>query len=131
MSPALWLLTALVCSLLCGGAALAEEPMAPASAGETASAAALIDLNRAGLAELTSLPGIGQKRAEAILAFREAHGGFQSVSQLLRIKGIGRAMLRKLRLLVTISSLGANAPDARVAENGPRASGSGGAHRVR
>jgi comEA protein len=131
MSPALWLLTALVCSLLCGGAALAEEPVAPSSAGQTAAAPALIDLNRAGLAELTSLPGIGQKRAEAILAFREAHGGFQSVSQLLRIKGIGRAMLRKLRLLVTISGLGADAPDARVAENGARASGSGEAHRVR
>ena len=80
------------------------------------------------IAELTSLPGIGQKRAEAILAFRSAHGGFHSVSQLLQIKGIGRSMLRKLRLLVTISSPGANAHDARVAQGG---GGTPPPHRVR
>ena len=131
MNAALWLFAALVCSLLCGGAALAEEPVAPTPAPEASRTSALVDLNRAGLAELTSLPGIGQKRAEAILAFRTAHGGFQSVSQLLHIKGIGRAMLRKLRQLVTISNLGNDAPDARVAEDDGRSTGSRGAHRVR
>lgn len=132
MNAAFWLFAALVCSLLCGGAALAEEPTPPPSPGAAASGApALVDLNRAGLTELTSLPGIGQKRAEAILAFRAAHGGFQSVSQLLHIKGIGRAMLRKLRQLVTISSLGGDAPDARVAQDDRPATGSRDAHRVR
>lgn len=69
----------------------------------TAAAAAPVDLNTATEAELLNLPGIGPARAQAILAFREAHGGFTSVSQLLRIKGFGRAMLKRLRPLVTVS----------------------------
>lgn len=116
MNAALWLLVALVCSGLCAGAALAEEPVTPVAAAQGEGAPALIDLNRADVAMLTTLPGIGQKRAEAILAFRQTHGGFRSVSQLLQIKGIGRAMLRKLRALVTLSSPGGDAPDVRVAE---------------
>lgn len=143
MSAALWLLTALLCCALCGGVALAEEPLARAAPQATAATAlpavaqpsadprpavTLIDLNRASVDELTSLPGIGQKRAEAILAFRESHGGFQNVAQLLKIKGIGRAMLRKLRDLVTISSPGGNAADGQLAQ---AKGGSGELHRVR
>jgi competence ComEA-like helix-hairpin-helix protein len=151
MSAALWVCAALLGCLICGGAALAEEPALAVLTDKTsmldkggdtterigvpaateASAPVLIDLNRAGLAELTSLPGIGQKRAEAILAFRTSHGGFHSVSQLLQIKGIGRAMLRRLRLLVTISSLGGTAPGARVAQGGASGSGTPPPHRVR
>ncbi len=63
----------------------------------------LIDLNTATAEQLEELPGVGPSRAQAILEFRAAHGGFTQVSQLMRIKGIGRAMLRKLRPLVTIS----------------------------
>lgn len=160
MSAALWLCAALLGCLICGGAALAEEPTLGAVTDQTsaaerrsataeprnaptaaphvnapvaaeAEAPALVDLNRATAAELTTLPGIGQKRAEAILAFRAAHGGFHSVSQLLQIKGIGRAMLRKLRVLVTISNLGASTQDARVAQGEASGSGSPAPHRVR
>jgi comEA protein len=63
----------------------------------------LLDLNHATLPELEKLPGIGPAKAQAIVAFRDARGGFTSVNQLLRIKGIGRAMLRKLAPLVTVS----------------------------
>jgi competence protein ComEA len=91
----------------------------------------LIDLNRASVVELTRLPGIGQKRAEAIIAFRESHGGFQSVTQLLKIKGIGRAMLRKLRLLVTISGEPRVPRDTALATAKPAPTGSHGIHQVR
>jgi competence ComEA-like helix-hairpin-helix protein len=146
VNAGLWLLTTLLCCALCSGAALAEEP-APgpaqrtaaaialpgaASAAVDAAAPALIDLNRAGVDELTSLPGIGQKRAEAILAFRDSHGGFQNVAQLLKIKGIGRAMLRKLRALVTIGNAGNDAADVQLAQGNPAAKGgSRDLHRVR
>ena len=63
----------------------------------------LVDLNHASEAELLTLPGVGPTRARAILAFREAHGGFTSVSQLLSIKGFGRATLRRLRPLLTLT----------------------------
>jgi competence protein ComEA len=82
------------------------EPAAPAAACACAEAAEpekLVDLNRASEAELMELPGVGPARARAILAFRAEHGGFKSVSQLLRIKGFGRAMLRRLRPRLTLS----------------------------
>jgi competence protein ComEA len=63
----------------------------------------LVDLNLASEAELMELPGVGPSKAQAILAFRAEHGGFSSVSQLLRIKGFGRATLRRLRPLLTLS----------------------------
>jgi competence protein ComEA len=104
VSAALFLLASVLGLAAGAGAALAEPPSLPASAALAAGRSALIDLNSASTSELESLPGIGHSRALAIVAFRETHGRFHSVSQLLRIKGIGRAMLRKLRPLVTVSA---------------------------
>ncbi len=106
MNAAFFLLASALSLVMCGGLALAETPVLQGveGAGSPADTGALVDLNTAGAAELESLPGIGHSRALAILAFREAHGGFHSISQLLHIKGIGRAMLRKLRPLVTVSA---------------------------
>jgi competence protein ComEA len=80
-----------------------------------------LDLNRASESQLVTLPGVGPARARAILAFREQHGGFRSVGQLLRIRGIGRAMLRRLRPLITVSEPQA----ARLADELVRAHASG------
>lgn len=55
-----------------------------------------IILNAASASDLTTLPGIGQKRAEAILALRTKLKGFRKLSDLLRVKGIGVKSLRKL-----------------------------------
>ncbi len=59
-------------------------------------------LNRAGVADLTKLPGIGEKRARAILALRDRLGRFRSLRDLLRVRGIGLAMLRRIEALVVI-----------------------------
>jgi len=61
-----------------------------------------IDLNRATAAELVGLPGIGPARAEAVIALRERLGGFRRVEDLLRVRGIGRATLAKIRPMVTV-----------------------------
>lgn len=53
-------------------------------------------LNSATPSDLTTLPGIGQKRAEAIIALRTKLKGFRKLSDLLRVKGIGVKSLRKL-----------------------------------
>jgi len=65
--------------------------------------AGTINLNMASKEELQTLPGIGPKVAERILAYREQHGPFKSVEELLEVKGIGPKKLEKIRSLVTIS----------------------------
>lgn len=55
-----------------------------------------IVLNLATPTELTALPGIGQKKAEAIVALRTKLKGFRKLSDLLRVKGIGVKSLKKL-----------------------------------
>ncbi len=55
-----------------------------------------IDLNKASVAELSgSFKGIGKKRAEAIIAYREAHQGFKSVEELAEVKGLGVHFVEK------------------------------------
>lgn len=57
----------------------------------------VIDLNRADVYDLQRLPGIGEKRAQAIVAYREEHGPFQSVDELDNVSGIGPGILEGLR----------------------------------
>jgi competence protein ComEA len=72
-----------------------------------------LDLNHASEAELQRLPGIGPARARAIVAFREEHGGFRSVAQLLRVKGFGRATLRRLRPMLVVQGADASGTIAK------------------
>ena len=90
--------TALGCLLLVAVAAQAGAP-------EEGSRAA-INVNTAPVAELISLPGIGPKKAQAIILYREAHGPFQTVDDLIQVKGIGPKTLEKLRPLVTVGTPG-------------------------
>ena len=53
-------------------------------------------LNLATVEDLRHLPGIGQKRADAILALRARLGHFKHVNDLLRVKGIGVRGLKKI-----------------------------------
>lgn len=92
-------------------AATAQSSAAPTPAGTPAlgnespevSAAGKIDLNTATVAELMTLPGIGEKRAEAIVADREANGPFRIPEDLTRVDGIGEGILSGLIDLVTVS----------------------------
>ncbi|MBK7398539.1 MAG: helix-hairpin-helix domain-containing protein [Myxococcales bacterium] len=59
--------------------------------------ALIVDLNRASEQDLRRLSGIGPGRARAILALRDKLGRFKSIDDLLRIKGFGKATLRRLR----------------------------------
>jgi competence protein ComEA len=65
-------------------------------------AGGLIDINTASLAELQTLPGIGPARAQSIVDYREAMGGFSSPEELMNISGIGNATFNGLKDLVTI-----------------------------
>ncbi len=66
-------------------------------AGET-----LVNLNTADQATLETLPGVGPVTAGSILAWRDDHGGFTAVDELLEVDGIGEATLADLAPLVTL-----------------------------
>lgn len=57
-------------------------------------------LNSATAAQLEALPGVGPSTAAAIIAWRDAHGPFSSVDQLLEVRGIGPAKFEAIRNLV-------------------------------
>jgi len=61
-----------------------------------------LDLNKATQEALESLPGIGEVKASAIIAYRELIGGFTTVDELIYVNGIGPATLEAIRDLVAI-----------------------------
>lgn len=63
-----------------------------------------LDLNKVDALTLqTALAGIGKTKAESIIAYREQHGAFTSVDELLEIKGIGKALLDRNRDKLTVN----------------------------
>ena len=63
-----------------------------------------LDLNTATAAQLQRLPGIGEKISAAIVAWREENGPFREVEDLLQVPGIGEKRLEAIRDLVTAGS---------------------------
>ena len=62
-----------------------------------------VNINTADAATLADgLKGVGLKKAEAIVAYRNEHGPFKSVDELVNVKGIGEKSLEKLRPLVVL-----------------------------
>jgi len=57
----------------------------------------VVNVNTATPEQLQLLPGIGEARARAIVSMRKQNGGFKSLEQLMEVKGIGEAMLQRLR----------------------------------
>jgi competence protein ComEA len=49
----------------------------------------IISLNKATLEQLVSLKGVGEKKAQAIIAYRDTYGDFKSIDDLVNVKGIG------------------------------------------
>ena len=63
----------------------------------------LIDINTAGKEELMTLPGIGESKAVTILQYREEHGSFQSVEELMEIPGIKEGVFNKIKSSIKAS----------------------------
>ena len=57
----------------------------------------LININTATEAELMTLPGIGQTRAQAIIAWREKNGGFKTIEDIMKVSGIKESAFLKIK----------------------------------
>jgi len=64
---------------------------------------AAVNINTASSAELEALPGIGPAKAKLIVEYRQKNGAFKSVEELKNVKGIGDAVLNKLKAEATVS----------------------------
>lgn len=78
------------------GAAAAAVPSPGAPAGQ------LVNLNTATESELDTLPEVGPVTAQSILAWRDQHGGFTAIDELLEVDGIGDATLERIAPYVTV-----------------------------
>lgn len=65
--------------------------------------ATLINLNHADAQQLQELPGVGTKKAEAIIAYREEYGFFKQIDDLKKITGIGEKTFESLREMITVT----------------------------
>jgi competence ComEA-like helix-hairpin-helix protein len=81
--------------------------------GPGTTAAATVDLNQAGLAELDALPGIGPVLAGRILQHRKDHGPFREPEDLLAVPGIGPRLFERLRPRVRVGAAAGAAPAPR------------------
>ena len=61
-----------------------------------------ININTAAKEELKTLPGIGDAKADSIISYREANGGFQTVEELMQVEGIKEGVFNKIKEDITI-----------------------------
>ena len=83
------------------GPAASEAPP-PAPSPSASEAPGLVNINTAGSEELQTLPGIGEKRAEDIIAYREEHGPFRIVEDITDVSGIGEGILSRIIDYITV-----------------------------
>lgn len=63
----------------------------------------VIDINLAGIPEFVKLPGIGYKKAEAIIEYRRECGGFRNVAELRAVNGIGPKTYEDIKMFVKVN----------------------------
>lgn len=74
----------------------------PQSSHVTHAVRPVVDVNHATIQQLQSIKGIGPKRAQAIIAYREEHHGVAQIDELKRIKGIGKKLFNKIKKSITV-----------------------------
>lgn len=96
------LISALACFSLMYFPASAENMDTSSNHTVQSSKAMLIHINSATVKELQTLKGVGAAKAEAIVRYRTSNGEFNSVDELLKIRGIGEAILRDNQGLLSL-----------------------------
>lgn len=77
----------------------------------------LININTASQAELVSLDGIGEVKAQAIVDYREEEGNFEKIEDIMKVSGIGQATFDKIKNFITVDE-GGGGGDGNGDDNG-------------
>ena len=76
------------------------EAAGPVSKGEMS----VLNVNIASADEMAAIPGLGEKKSQAIVKFREKHGPFVKVEDLKKVDGIGDKLFVKIKPYVTVKA---------------------------
>jgi competence protein ComEA len=79
-----------------------EATLTTGDRGLTLETTTLININTANFAQLDSLPGIGEVKAQAIVDYRQKNGLFTSLQDLMKVEGISQSLFEKLEGLITL-----------------------------
>lgn len=72
------------------------------AAGDPLADSGLVNLNTANRELLCTLPGVGETRADRIIAYREQNGSFQKIEDIMQVEGIKDGLYQKIRELITV-----------------------------
>lgn len=100
--PSRWLFLVLAGCLAGSSFFTALEQGYGAPSSEVSGSSAKVNINKATAAELENVRGIGPMLAERIVKYREAHGRFERLEDLIKVPGIGQAKLDKIRDQVSL-----------------------------
>jgi competence protein ComEA len=82
----------------------AQPAKASRSSKSAASSSAVVNVNTASAAEFEALPGVGPKLAARIIEYREKHGPFKKVEDLMNVRGLGEKNFLKLKAQLTLAA---------------------------
>ena len=78
------------------------QPEMFSGSSENTESGGKININTADLTELQEIPGVGEKKAQSIMEYREACGGFQNIEQLQEVPGIKGKTFDKVKDYITV-----------------------------
>jgi competence protein ComEA len=106
-----------IIAFLIASASLAAMPEATPSANAPAG---VVNINTAGVDELSLLPRVGAKVAQRIVDYRNEHGKFAKTSDLMQVKGIGDKSFQNLSAYITVDGKTTLTAKVRGPKRGPR-----------
>lgn len=78
------------------------EPEEKPDTGEKISDTQMVNINTADAKELMTLPGIGKVRAAAIIEYRQKEGNFETIEDIMKVKGIKTGIFSKINSLICV-----------------------------
>ena len=62
----------------------------------------IVNINTATVSELTNLSGVGESKAQSIIAYRTEHGSFKTIEEITNVNGIGESIYEKIKANITV-----------------------------